>query len=98
MAYWHVRAKLDRSYLNDFLDENRWELLSPKHKDSEVFRETINSIQTGEILFLADENQKISHYSRCTNNLLNGKDIEVDLWKDLSNPVQALTSGAYIKT
>ncbi len=98
MAYWHVRAKLDRSYLNDFLDENRWELLSPKHKDSEVFRETINSIQTGEILFLADENQKISHYSRCTNNLLNGKDIEVDLWKNLSNPVQALTSGAYIKT
>jgi len=99
MAYWQVRAKLDhQSYITKFLEENRWSLLSEEHKGSEVFKETIKSIQIGEILFLADEEQMINHYARCSNNLSNVVDIEVDLWEKLSNPVQALTSGAYIKT
>ncbi len=98
MAYWQVRAQLDKSYVKLFLEENRWCLLSEEHKKSNVFKEIINSIQIGEILYLVDENQNINYYGRCTVNTLNGVDIQVNQWIKLSSSIKALNSGAYIKT
>ena len=97
MAYWQVRAKLNIDYIQKFVAENRWELLSKEHIDSNIFEGTINNIQEGEILFLADGNE-IIYYARCKNNLLDGIHIEVDEWKSLLKPIKALNTGNYIKT
>jgi len=98
MAYWQVRAKLDNvSYIDEFVKEDKWELLSQEHKASGVFRDSINSIQEGEILFLAD-GDTITHYARCKRNLIDGIKIEVDGWKGLTNPIPSLNKGNAIKT
>jgi len=98
MAYWQVRAKLDdESYITEFVAENKWKLLSEKHKNNKVFKNIINSIQEGEILFLAD-GDSIKYYARCKNNPLDGICIEVDEWKSLLIPVKALNIGNYIKS
>jgi len=98
MAYWQVRAQFDRSYIEDFLNESRWSLLSPEHKKSKVFENIINSIELNDILFLVDENQKISYCARCTANEQNGVNIHVLQWDKLKNEVTALTSGSYMRT
>lgn len=98
MAYWQVRAKLNETnYINDFIENNKWELLSPAHINSSVFKTIINSIQNDEILFLAD-GDKITHYARCKRNFLDGIHIEVDLWRPLLNFVYSLNQGNYIKS
>jgi predicted ATP-binding protein involved in virulence len=98
MAYWQVRAQLDKSYKNIFLDENRWALLSEEHKNQGSFTKIINSIQEDEILFLVNEHQKINYYGRCSKNELNGVDIKIVQWIKLSSEVNALINGAYMQT
>jgi len=99
MAYWQVRAQLDKkSYIGTFLNENRWALLSDEHKNKGTFANIINSVQIGEILFLVDEEQKINYYGRCAKNELNGVDIKVVKWMKLSLAVHSLVNGAYTQT
>ena len=99
MAYWQVRAKLnDISYINKFIAEDRWELLSEEHKKSKVFEKVINSIQQNELMFLVDEEQKINYYARCKENKLDGINIKVDKWKKTSYTVEALNGGYFIRT
>jgi len=98
MAYWQVRAKLDKqSCIKEFIENSQWKLLKEEHKRSTVFTDIINTVQEDEILFLAD-GDTITHYSRCKRNLLNGIDIEVDSWKELTYPITSLNRGNYIKT
>jgi predicted ATP-binding protein involved in virulence len=98
MAYWQVRAKLDNeSYITEFVDENKWNLLSKEHIKNAVFTDIINSIQEGDILFLAD-GDTIEYYARCKRNSLDGIHVEVDEWKKLLVSVKSLNSGNYIKT
>lgn len=98
MAYWQVRAQHNGNRIADFLSNKRWSLLSDEHKTKGTFLKTISSVQIDEILFLADENQKINYYGRCSKNLLNGVDIEVVEWLKLSHEVDALVNGAYMQT
>jgi predicted ATP-binding protein involved in virulence len=96
--YWQVRAKLDdESYITKFIDGNKWNLLSKEHIESDVFRDIINSIQEGDILFLAD-GDNIEYYARCKRNSLDGIHVEVDEWKKLLVSVKSLNGGNYIKT
>ncbi len=98
MAYWQVRAKIeDKSHITDFIKNNEWKLLSDEHIKNGVFKDIINSIQEGEILFLTD-GDTIIYYARCKNNPLDGIHIEVDEWKSLLIPIKSLNSGNYIKT
>ncbi len=98
MAYWQVRAKLDdKNYITEFVAENKWEILSVEHKNSKIFENIVNSIQEGEILFLADGNT-IKYYARCNNNPQDGIHIEVDEWKPLNIPIDSLNGGNYIKS
>lgn len=99
MAYWQVRAKLNNeSFIDEFIEENRWALLDEEHKQSKIFEKTINSIAKDEIIFLVDEKQKINYYGRCKENSLNGIDIKVYEWKKLSKSIDALNGGYFIRT
>ena len=97
MAYWQVRAKLDRSYIEEFISEDKWELLSEEHKASGLFTNIIDSVREEDILFFAD-GDIITHYARCEKNFLNGIKIQIDSWKKLANPINSLNRGNYIKT
>ncbi len=98
MAYWQVRAKLNNeNYIHKFIEKNRWELLSKEHKKSGLFSDIVNTIQEGEILFLANED-RITHYARCKKNFLDGIHIQVDSWKELSSEINSLNRGNYVKT
>jgi len=97
MAYWQVRAKLDdENYITEFVAENKWELLNTEHIENGIFTDLINSIQEGEILFLADSNI-VTHYARCTENFSDGIHIKVDQWKKFNIPIASLNRGNYIK-
>ena len=54
MAYWQVRAQHKKNYIDEFLSEEKWALLSEEHKNNATFTSLINSIQVDEILFLVN--------------------------------------------
>ena len=93
MNYWLVRASHDHvDQTSRFLEENFWE----NGYDSK-YHTSVNKIQVGDILLLANKSH-LEYYGVCKKNNKNGKIIFVKKWIKFADSVYFPAKGAYIKT
>jgi AAA15 family ATPase/GTPase len=93
MDYWLVRAKWGgvENKKAEFINNDEW-----INGYDDKYLDIVKRVQIEDILLLAEEST-VTHYGKCIENPQDGKQLIVDKWIILKEPISFPAKGAYIK-